>query len=64
MNALNNKLCNKHDGFKERFSAGEARITKVEDSVKSLWKRLDKIMLVGFLILGTLLANLFVQLWK
>ena len=54
----------KHDGFRERFSAGEARITKVEDSVKVLWKRLDKIMLVGFLILGTLLANLFVQLWK
>ena len=60
----NNKLCNKHDGFRERFTAIEARMTKVEKSMKDLWKRLDKFMFMAVLILGALIANLAVSLWK
>lgn len=59
-----NSLCKKHDGFKERFSAAEARITKNEENMKRLWQRLDKIMLLGVLILGSILANLIAVLWK
>ena len=64
MEIPNNKLCNKHDGFRERFSAAEDRITKLEDSVKRLWARVDKIVLLGVLILGTVVANLVAILWK
>lgn len=64
MEAPDNKLCNKHDGFRERFIAIEARLTKLEASMKSLWKRLDKFLFVGVLILGGILANLVVSLWK
>ena len=64
MNNTNTNLCKKHDGFIQRFIAGEARITKTEDSVRALWKRLDKILLIGFLILGSMIANLIVMLWK
>lgn len=64
MDQTNNQLCKKHDGFIQRFIAGEARITKVEDSMKTLWKRLDKIVLIGFLILGGMIANLIVMLLK
>ena len=59
-----NKLCNKHDGFRERFTAIEARVTKMEKSMKDLWKRLDKFMFMAVLILGALIANLAVSLWK
>lgn len=59
-----NNLCKKHDGFIQRFIAGEARITKTEDNVRALWKRLDKIVLIGFLILGGMVANLIVMLLK
>ena len=64
MEALNNKLCNKHDGFKERFSAIEDRVTKLEESMRRLWQRLDKFMFMAILILGALIANLAVSLWK
>lgn len=64
MDQPNNQLCKKHDGFIQRFIAGEARITKTENSVRALWKRLDKILLVGFLILGSMIANLIVMLLK
>ncbi len=64
MEPLNNQLCKLHDGFRERFTAIEARVTKTEKNVKDLWKRLDKIMLVGLLILGSVIANLVVILWK
>ncbi len=63
MEALN-KLCNKHDGFRERFTAIEDRVTKMEKSMKDLWKRLDKITMMAFLILGGLVVNLIVLLWK
>ncbi len=63
-----NKLCNKHDGFRERFTAVEDRVTKLEIKVEAgmiaLWKRIDKILLMGFLILGGLVVNLIVLLWK
>jgi len=57
-------LCKEHTGFIERFIAIEGRVTKAEDSVKRLWARLDKIMLMGFLILGGLVANLIILLYK
>ena len=54
---LNNNICREHSGFK-------ARIAECEDNVRSLFKKIDRFTMMLFLVLGGLLANLLVSLFK
>ncbi len=50
---MENSICKAHSGM-------EKQITKLEDEVRSLWKKWDKAVMIQFTILGGVILNLFV----